>query len=162
MNGDVELSMPPETEESNGMVELTIEGLNLGDGKTSVDIPRLGALTLDRANLGDLELVVNIEEGTAKIEKGQAHGQDLKLDLLGKVRLLRPLKRSEANLMARVKIEDAYKERSPKVATMLELASAGLKSAMTPDGALQYTISGAVGGRLRPRASGSAPFKAPN
>jgi hypothetical protein len=63
--------------------------------------------------------------------------------------------------MVRVKIEDAYKERSAKVATMLELASSGLKAAMTPDGAIQYVIGGSAGGRLRPRAAGRLPFEAP-
>ena len=117
--------------------------------------------TLDRADVGNLELVANIEEGTAKIEQAKSHGTDLKLDALGRVRLLRPMKRSEMNVMLRVKIEDAYKERSAKVATMLELASSGLKSALTSDGAIQYTVLGAVGGRLRPRPAGRLPFKAP-
>lgn len=161
LTGEIELDMPAEVAESTGDVELTIEGLAVGDGKTSMDIPRLGALTLDRADAGNLELVVKIEEGIATIERAKSHGQDLKLDALGKVRLLRPLKRSELNTMVRLKIEDAYKERSAKVATMLELGASGLKSATTSDGAIQYMIAGAVGGRMRPRAAGRQPFAAP-
>lgn len=161
LTGQVELSMPSEVTESTGNVEVTIEALQVGDGKTAVDIPGWGGLTLDRADLGNLELVATIEEGIAKIERAKSHGKDLKLDALGRVRLLRPIKRSELNVMVRVKIEDAYKERSPKIATMMELGSSGLKSATTPDGAIQYTVAGAAGGRLRPRAAGRQPFEPP-
>ena len=159
--GDIELNMPSEVNESTGNVELTIEGLNLGDGKTQIDVPGWGGLTLDRADAGNLELLVDIQEGWASIERAKAHGEDLKLDALGKIRLGRPLKRSDMNVMIRVKIEDVYKEKSPKVATMFELASAGLKSALTSDGEIQYLITGSVGGRLRPRPAGGQPFAAP-
>ena len=77
------------------------------------------------------------------------------------MRLLRPLKRSELNVMLRVKIQEAYKERSAKVATMLELASSGLKAAQTADGAIQYIVVGSMAGRLRPRAAGKQSFEAP-
>ena len=159
--GEVELSMPSEVAESKGNVDLTIEALHVGDGKSAVDIPGWGGLTLDRADVGNLELSAKIEEGIANIERAKSHGKDLKLDALGRVRLLRPLKRSELNVMVRVKIEDAYQERSPKVATMMELGSSGLKSATTEEGAIQYSIAGALGGRLRPRAAGRQPFQAP-
>jgi type II secretion system protein N len=159
--GEVELSMPSEVAESNGNVDLTIEALHVGDGNSAVDIPGWGGLTLDRADVGNLELSAKIEEGVANIERAKSHGKDLKLDALGRVRLLRPLKRSELNVIVRVKIEDAYKERSPKVATMLELGSSGLKPATTADGAIQYSIAGALGGRLRPRAAGRQSFQAP-
>jgi type II secretion system protein N len=161
LNGEIVLTMPSEIAESIGNVEITIEGLNVGDGKSKLEIPGWGGLTLDRAGAGNLELLVTVEAGTARIERATAHGEDVELDVLGRVRLQRPLKRSELNVMLRVKILDAYKERSAKVATMLELASAGLKDALTADGAIQYTVSGSLGGRLRPRAAGKLPFEAP-
>ena len=161
LNGEIDLAMPSEVAESTGDVEITIEGLNVGDGKSKLDIPGWGGLTLDRADVGNLELVATIEDGLANIERATAHGADLELDVLGRVKLQRPLKRSELNVMVRVKIQDAYKERSAKVATMLELASAGLKTALTADGAIQYMIGGAAGGQLRPRGAGRYPFEAP-
>lgn len=161
LNAEIDLTMPSEVAESTGDVMLTIDELNVGDGKTQLDIPGWGGLTLDRADVGNLELVVTIEEGIATIDTAKSHGQDLKLDAVGKVRLARPMKRSELDVMVRVKIEDVYKQRSAKVATMLELASSGLKSAITPDGAIQYVIGGSAGGRLRPRAAGRLPFEAP-
>jgi len=161
LNGEIALVMPSEVAESTGNVEITIEALHVGDGKSKLDIPGWGGLTLDKADAGNLELVATIEEGSANIERATSHGKDLELDVLGRVRLLRPLKRSELNLMFRVKIQDAYKNRSAKVATMLELASSGIKAAQTADGAIQYIVAGSFASRLRPRAAGAQPFKAP-
>jgi type II secretion system protein N len=161
LHGEVELMMPSEVTESTGNVEITIEGLSLGDGKSQLDIPGWGGLTMDQADAGNLELLATIEEGMAEIERAKSHGKDLKLDLLGKIRLARPLKRSELNLLLRLKIEESYRQRSAKVATMLQLASEGLAAALTPDGALQYSIAGSYGGRLRPRAAGKQPFETP-
>jgi type II secretion system protein N len=161
LNGEVALDMPSEVAESTGSIEITIEGLNIGDGKSKLEIPGWGGLTLDKADAGNLGLVATIEEGSAKIERATSHGKDLELDVLGNVRLRRPLKRSELNVMLRVKIQEAYKERSAKVATMLELASSELKAAQTADGAIQYTITGSFAGRLRPREAGTQPFEAP-
>lgn len=161
LNGEIELDMPSEVDESTGNVTVTIEGLHVGDGKTMMDIPEWGGLTLDRADMGNLELAATIEDGVANIEEAKSHGEDLKLDVAGRVRLRRPLKRSELDIMVRLKIEEAYKQRSAKVATMLELGSSSLRSAMSSDGAIQYTISGAIGGRMRPRPAGRQEFAAP-
>ncbi|MGB8330813.1 MAG: type II secretion system protein GspN [Polyangiales bacterium] len=161
LNAEIALDMPSEVEESTGDVEISIAELNIGDGESKVEIPGWGGLTLDRADVGNLELVATIEGGEAKIERATAHGKDLELDVLGNVRLLRPLKRSELNVMLRVKIQDAYKERSAKVATMLELGASGLKAALTEDGAIQYIIGGSLGGRLRSRPAGGLAFEAP-
>ena len=161
INGEIALTMPSEVDESTGDVEITIEGLTIGDGESKLDIPGWGGLTLDQADVGNLEFVATIEGGSANIERATAHGQDLELDALGRVRLQRPLKNSAPNLILRVKIQDAYKERSAKVATMLELADAGLKAAQTADGAIQYTVIGSFAGRLRPRGACRLPFEAP-
>jgi type II secretion system protein N len=161
LNGQLELSMPSELDESTGDVAMTIEGMKVGDGKAQIQIPGWGGLTVDEADAGKLELLATVENGSAIIEKAESDGKDLKVRMLGKIRLGRPIKRSELDLIINAKIEDAYKERSPKVATMFQLASSGLKSAMTPDGAIQYTITGSLGGRLQPRAAGRLPFEAP-
>jgi type II secretion system protein N len=161
MNGEIELSMPEDVADSTGNIDISIEGLNIGDGKTQIDIPGWGGLTLDRADAGDLELVAVVNEGAANLETAKSHGADLKLDAVGRIDLRKPVQRSDMNVMMRVKIEDAYKSRSPKVATMFELASSGMKAAMTADGAIQYTLVGPMGSRLRARPAGSEEFKAP-
>lgn len=161
LNGEIELYMPSEVNESKGDVAITVEGLKVGDGESQLEIPGWGGLTVDQADAGNFELLATIEDGVAKIERASSDGSDLKLGMLGNIRLGRPLKRSELDLILRVKIEDAYKESSPKVATMFELASSGLQSAMTSDGAIQYTIAGSLGGRMRPRPAGRLAFEAP-
>ena len=163
LDGQVALTMPEEVGESTGEVDLRIAGMNIGDGEAKIDIPGWGGLTLDQADAGDLEIEATIEEGTANIESFTADGKDLKLDVLGFIRLARPMKRSQLNLMLKAKVDEAYKKRSPKVATMFELASSGrdYKAAVTPDGSLQYRIQGSPGGRIRPKAVGEEPFRAP-
>lgn len=161
LGGEIAFSMPSEVAESTGEVDIGIEGLIIGDGESKLEIPGWGGLTVDPADAGNLELVATIDKGVAKIERAKAHGKDLELDVLGRVRLQRPLKRSDLNIMLRAKIMDAYKEKSAKVSTMLELASSGLKAALTADGAIQYSIAGSLGGRMRPRAAGKQPFQAP-
>lgn len=161
MNGEIELSMPEDPADAAGNVDISIQGLNLGDGKTKIDIPGWGGLTLDRADAGDLTLTATIEDGALNIEEAKSHGPDLKLDAVGRVDLKQPLQRSNLNVMMRVKIEDAYRSRSPKVATMFELASSGLKAAMTPDGSIQYSFVGPMGSRLRARPAGRDEFEAP-
>lgn len=163
LTGEIALAMPSEVDASNGNVDLTIEAVRIGDGETKVDIPGWGGLTLDQADAGNLTIQATVDEGTANIDNLKADGTDLKLDVVGNVRLARPMKRSQLNLMVKAKIEDAYKERSPKIATMLDLASTGAayKAALTPDGSLQYKIAGPPTGRIRPQGAGNQPFKAP-
>jgi len=163
LGGEISLAMPEEVAESEGAVDVTVEGMRLGNGEAKVEIPGWGGLTLDEANAGDLRIEATIEEGTADIETLEADGEDLKLDVLGYVKLARPLKRSQFNLLLKAKVEESYKERSPKVATMFELAQSGrdYQAALTPDGSLQYRILGSPGARLRPQAAGKEPFRAP-
>lgn len=163
ITGEITLAMPAKIGESNGNIALTIEEMTVGDGETKVDIPGWGGLTLDKADAGNLDVQATIEEGTASIDQLRADGKDLKADVVGTVKLARPIDRSQLHLMVKAKIEDAYKSRSPKVATMIELASTGAayKAALTPDGSLQYKIDGSPSGRLRPQAAGKEPFRAP-
>ena len=44
LNGEVVLAMPSEVAESTGNVEITIEGLSIGDGESKVDIPGWGEI----------------------------------------------------------------------------------------------------------------------
>ncbi len=163
LDGEVALTMPSEVGESNGNVALTIEEMSIGDGKTKLDIPGWGGLTLDEADVGKLDVQATVEDGRANIESFKADGKDLKLDVLGNVKLARPIRRSQLNLMLKAKIEDGYKERSPKTAAMIELASTGdaYKAALAPDGSLQYKLTGSAAGRLRPQGAGKQAFRAP-
>ncbi|MGB5812823.1 MAG: type II secretion system protein GspN [Polyangiales bacterium] len=163
LNGEIVLDMPSEVTESTGNVDLTVTGLSAGDGETKVTVPGWGGLTLDEADLGTLEVQVAIADGVADIERFKADGKDIKLDIVGGVKLARPMSRSLINIMLKTKIEDAYKQKSPKVATMIDLASSGrdYQAALTADGSLQYKIAGSLAGRIRPVGAGKEPFRAP-
>lgn len=161
VTGTVELDMPQEVAKSTGSINLSIEGLSVGDSKSQIQVPGWGGLTVDRADLGTLELAATVTEGVANIQTFKSHGKDLKLDASGNVKLQRPLPRSQLNLLTRLEILDAYKKRSSKIESMLDLASARpqFKSAQTSDGAIQYKLSGLVGGRIRPKPAGRENFK---
>ncbi|MEM7433882.1 MAG: type II secretion system protein GspN [Myxococcota bacterium] len=163
LTGELSIAMPSEVAESTGSVDLTIGEMTIGDGESKVTVPGWGGLTLDKASVGDLEIQATIEEGKAAIDRFKADGEDIKLDVLGQIKLARPIPRSQMNLIVKAKIEDAYKTRSPKVATMIDLASTGkdYQAALTPDGSLQYKINGSAAGRIRPVAAGKEPFKQP-
>jgi type II secretion system protein N len=154
--GDVEIHMPSEVDESSGHFDVTISDFTVGDGNAKVDIPGWGGLTLDEASAGDFNFKAEIQEGTMDIQRAEAHGSDLQLDAVGSVRLARPVKRSQLDVMFRIKIEDAYKEKSPKVATALGMVEQQrqFKAAQTSDGALQYALKGSLSGPLRPTPAG--------
>ena len=162
-SGDIEIHMPAEAQESSGNIDVLIKDFTLGDGNAKVDIPGWGGLTLDEANAGDFNFEAEIDEGTMEIKRAEAHGSDIQLDAAGNVRLARPLKRSQLEVMFRVKIEDAYKEKSPKVATALGMVEQQrqFKAAQTSDGSLQYALKGSMGGRLRPTPAGKVSFGPP-
>lgn len=161
--GDIAIHMPTEVNESSGHFDVTIKDFTVGDGNSKVDIPGWGGLTLEEANAGDFNFQAEIQEGTMEIERAEAHGTDLQLDATGSVRLARPVKRSQLELMFRIKIEDAYKEKSPKVATALGMVEQQrqFKAAQTPDGALQYALKGSLAGRLQPTPAGNESFGPP-
>ena len=77
LSGEIVLAMPSEVSESTGNIAVTIEALSLGDGKSKLEIPDWGGLTLDRAEAGNLELTVTIEGGVANIERATARRQRL-------------------------------------------------------------------------------------
>lgn len=161
--GLIDVEMPADVGESTGEVDISIAELRVGRGETKVEIPGWGSLTVEEANLGTFELVGTIEDGSFDIERASANGPDIEFDAAGSVALARPLRRSQLDLLVRLKIEDAYLKKSAKVATALELASqqSGFKAAETADGALQYEVKGSLGGRLRPKPAGDKPFRKP-
>lgn len=156
VSGALELDMPKEVNKATGMVELTIQGLTVGDDESQIDVPGWGGLTVDRASLGDLKLHATIVDGLAKIDELESHGKDLKLDATGQVRLSRPLGRSQLDVLARIEILDAYKQRSTRIASVLDLAKGRpeFKSAQASDGAIQYRLAGSIAGRIRPKPAG--------
>ncbi len=93
---------------TEGAVELAIDNLEIGDGKTKIS----GFIALPRLQAGRLELVAEIQEGRVKIDKLQAKGPDFELEVGGQVRLKDEFERSQVDLTMRFKFADRYKAKS--------------------------------------------------
>jgi type II secretion system protein N len=81
LKGKLAWSLPEQKlAKASGTVALSIAELTAGDGKTKL----AGKLALPKLNVGAFELEAEAKEGTLKIDKLGAQGQDL--DLAGKAR----------------------------------------------------------------------------
>src|SRR5690606_3087896 len=98
---------------TTGSVELTINGLSVGDGETPLVIQGLGSgLTLERMNLGTLQLRMQVERGVGTIQRLRANGEHAELWGSGTMRFVQPLRGSSMDLLVRIKFKDAYRESS--------------------------------------------------
>jgi type II secretion system protein N len=145
-SGTLDVMLSDKAAETEGDVDLRIEGLKLGDGKAKVKIPGMGGLTLEKVDAGTLSLKVKIKEAVATIERLEAKGKDVELSGSGSVRLLRPIDQSRADITLGVKVEDAYTQRNARTKAMFDLIGASpiVSSAKGADGKLRFTLTGAL------------------
>jgi type II secretion system protein N len=151
--------LPAEIGASNGNVEMKIEKMALGDGKSQVKMPGMaGGLTLEKIDAGTLDMKVTIKEGVAAFEKLDAKGKDLELSGSGSLRLASPFDRSRADITIAYKFDDGYKNRSDRTKVAFELIGNNpiLQRATGPDGMVRLQLSGTVT-TLRPRPAAAAP-----
>ena len=162
VNGSIEFDVSENIEESIADIDLRIDAMTVGDGKSKAPIPGWGGLAIDKADFGTLEIVTSTDKGIVKITKFQSDGKDIKLKGSGEVKLVHPIGASRADILVKVLVEEAYKDRSKKVAGLFELAKSRpeFKKALTDDGGLQFKINGAFNGRISPQPAGKA--KAPS
>jgi type II secretion system protein N len=157
LDGTIDVTVSEEAAETSGNVALTIEELSIGDGEAKFPIGGMSeGLTIEQIDAGTLTLEVKVEEGVAEIEEFSSNGPDLELSASGNMRLAQPLARSRLELLLRVHFTDAYQSKSEhtsRLFTALELAPQ-VRPARTTDGALQYRLSGMLGGRIDPRPAG--------
>jgi type II secretion system protein N len=128
-----------------GDIELHIDGLKLGDGKSKIKLPGMpGGLTLDTLNAGDLDLKVAIRDGVGSIEKLESKGKDMQLTGSGSVRMAKQLGQSRVDLAMGVKVEEGYTSKSERMKAAFDLMSNSplLKRAMTPDGTIRFRLTG--------------------
>jgi type II secretion system protein N len=155
MTGSVDVELPEEASATTGLVDLRIEELAIGDGKSKVKLPNMAAgMTLDKIDAGTLTIKVPIKEGVASFETFEAKGKDLEVNGSGSVRLGSPLERSRADLTVGLKFDDGYKNRSDRTKAAFDMMSANpiAKRAIDPDGTLRLQGSGAFNA-LRWRAA---------
>lgn len=156
-NGNVDLTVAREAANTSGSAELTVRGVSIGDGETPLVIEGLGAgLTLERMNLGTLELRMQTERGVGNLERLRADGEHAQLWGSGTVRLVQPLRMSSMDVLLRIKFKDAYRESSDRMRALFALLEMNpqVRPARTSDGALQWRIQGAFASRIRMTPSG--------
>ncbi|QQR89524.1 MAG: type II secretion system protein GspN [Myxococcales bacterium] len=158
INGSIELNVAKEAAENNGEIELSIEGLSIGDDKAALkikDVPP--GMKLAKIDAGDLEAHVSIENGIGKIDQFQSSGKDLELQGSGEIRPRFPFNQSAVNALVKFKFNDAYKKKNDTNIGLFMILDnlPQMKRAKTSDGWLQYRLRGNFT-RLRPLPDGKA------
>ena len=160
-DGEIDLTVGTRAADNDGSVRLTIRDLSVADGETALEVDGLGAgLTLEELDLGTLEVELDTERGAARIEELDADGEGAELWGSGSIRLARPLPRTTVDMLVRLDFKEAYRTSSPRMEGLFALLEVNprVRPARTSDGALQWRIQGALGGRVRMTPSGRAPM----
>lgn len=146
LSGEFDLTLNPQPSKTNGKIALNVSKLTIGDGKAKLKLGSMGGLTIDPISAGDLALEVDVKEGTGVIKRFTTNGADLKLDGSGDVRFAQPLARTRLGIVLRLKLTDAYKNKTPRTKTMMSLLEGStvpqVAAAKTPDGSYQVRLSG--------------------
>lgn len=152
LEGKVELDLTRGIEKTDGVFDLTIRNLEIGDDETKLRIPGLpGGLVVPPARLGDLELLLPVEDGIGFIEKLESAGEHLHIEGAGNFRLQKPFDASRFDVLIKATFQDAYTESSPRAETIMDLLNrnAVATQARTTDGAHQIRVRGSVRTSLR-------------
>ncbi|MEM9067419.1 MAG: type II secretion system protein GspN [Myxococcota bacterium] len=159
LTGDIDLTLAEEAEQTNGSINVQLQGVRVGDGSAKLKLDGMGdGVTVDEINAGNLAFQADVEAGTATIRRLQGRGDDLELDGDGDIQIRQPLRASQLNLFLRAKFSDGYKERSDRTRALFSLLELNprARAATTEDGALQYRLGGTLGGRISSQAAGRA------
>lgn len=161
-DGQVLLDISDENSETGGNVDLTVDNLQIGGGQ--VPVPGMSSgLTVERIDAGKLEIEMNVDEGVARVDKLESDGDDLEIQGSGTIRLMRPLKMSRLDLLLRVAFSEGYRNRSDHTRRLFSAMDfvPDLRSAKTPDGALQWRVNGSPGSRVSTAPAGRARLGGP-
>jgi type II secretion system protein N len=149
LGGTAELKLPGgKWAKASGKIDLKITGLTVGNGKAKIH----DTIALPKLNAGQAVFKAEIHNGELSIQQFTAKGSDLEFTAAGKVRLRDPIGNSLAELTARFKFSDAYKNKNDmtrglfgapgsKVPGMFDL-DPKIKSAKRPDGFYAWTLTG--------------------
>lgn len=163
--GDFDLTLGKEPTKSNGTAKLRIRNLTLGDGVAKLKVGAMGGLTIEPVEAGTVNIELDVKDGVGTVKKLTNDGKDIELEGSGEVRLTEPLSRSRFDVLLRLKIKDAYREKSERTKTLMSLLDGmsvpQVRSAKTPDGSFQYRLAGTAAGLRaipagRARVGGSA------
>jgi type II secretion system protein N len=107
--GHAEFHMPEgKLEESEGKLDLSIDALQVGDGKAKIR----DTIALPKLRVGTLTLTAEAVQGKLDLKELSANGPDFQLKSDGSVRLRDPFNSSVADLRVNFKFKDAYKNKN--------------------------------------------------
>lgn len=161
LSGNVDLTIAQQAADTEGSADLTLRNVSIGDGQTPLVIEGMGAgLTLERLNLGTLQVRMQTTRGVGTIQRMRANGEHAELWGSGTVRLVQPLRMSAIDLLVRIQFKDAYRQSSDRMRALFSLLEMNpqVRPARTSDGALQWRIQGAFASRIRMIPSGRSPM----
>lgn len=162
VSGDVDVTLADELDATVGNITLTISDVALGDGRSELMVIPGSAhgFAVERLAAGDINLRIDIEHGVGRIQQLASDGEDAQLLGQGTVRLLRPFRMSALDVLMRVNITQAYRERSDRTRAIFSLVGLAPEARLyqAPDGAFQFRLTGALGGRVMALPAGSATF----
>jgi type II secretion system protein N len=148
LTGDFDVTLGEQPSKTNGRIKMTIQKLTIGDGKAKLKVGAMGGLTIDPVSAGDVVIDVDVKSGVGNVQKLSANGADLRLNGNGEIRFSNPLMRSRMNLLLKLELTDAYKNKSPRTKAMFALLEGSnvpqVSSAKTSDGAYQLRLSGTL------------------
>ncbi len=170
LNGTLSLVVPEKHySKANGQVELSIDELEIGDGKTKIR----GLLALPTVRAGTLAISAQIKDGKATIERFEANGPDLEVHSDGRIRLRDELGQSlveqmnlSFNFSAQYRTKDKTTESllgkpGERFGGAIEL-DPQVKRARQPDGSFNWRIAGPLANlRFTPGRATSSARRAP-
>lgn len=115
--GTISLSIPEEKyANAEGSVDLAIEELSVGDGKTKVR----DLVALPTVAVGTLEVVATVSKGRVKLEKLAAAGGDLDVSAEGRIRLRDPFATTLIEgVDLQFKFSDKYRDKDDTTRSLL-------------------------------------------
>ncbi|MFO0684900.1 MAG: type II secretion system protein GspN [Sandaracinus sp.] len=158
--GDIDVSLSDELAQTSGHVTLTIEDLAIGDGNATLNvIPGSSrGLAVERIAAGDVNLQIDIEHGVGRVGQLVSDGEDAQLLGQGTIRVLRPFRMSALDLLLRINVSQAYRDRNDRTRAIFGLVGLApeARAYTAPDGAFQLRLQGALGGRVLALPAGTA------
>lgn len=147
LDGSIALALSAIPTESDGDIALTIQNLQLGDGKAKVPVPGMrDGITVERINAGTLTMNLEVRQGVIEIKTLTTDGPDLKLTGSGNIKLAEDMGRSRLDLLLELNFSEAYKARNDRTKAIFQLISfqPELKSASTAAGGLRFRVTGSL------------------
>jgi type II secretion system protein N len=170
MTGKVDLKLPQEKLSlAEGVIELKIVDLTLGDGKTKIR----DMIALPTVRAGEFSMKAEVTEGSVKLSELTTKGPDLEVVSDGRIRLMDRPESSLAELNLRFKFADGYKNKDEMTRSIFGAPGSSvpgifdldpkMKRAKRDDGFYAWRITGPLA-RLgfAPNAAGGGADSAPS